>query len=147
MRRARIAPAALCVGAIFLAGCGGGTDRDFVAEANAVCAKAGREGESAKPPKTQAELVTFFDSALGLGNRELASLRALQPPASKAVAYQRWLGSLDQTMSLLRRADGAAKAGDVAQVRSIIRDGNGRAKRNVAAAEAVGLLTCAKVSS
>jgi hypothetical protein len=147
MWRARIAAAALCVGAIFLAGCGGGTHRDFVAEANAVCVKAQREGESAKPPKSQAELVTFFDLALGLGNRELASLRALQPPASKAVAYQRWLGGLDQTMALLRRADSAAKAGDVVQVRSIFRDGSSQAKRNVTAAEAVGLFTCAKVSS
>lgn len=147
MWRARTATAALCVGAIFLAGCGGGTHRDFVSEANAVCVKAQREGESAKPPKSQAELITFFDLALGLGNRELASLRALRPPASKAVAYRRWLGGLDKTMELLRRADSAAKAGDVARVRSIFQDGNAQAKRNVAAAEAVGLLTCAKVSS
>jgi hypothetical protein len=147
MWRARRATTALCLGAIFLAGCGGGTHRDFVAEANAVCVKAQREGESAKPPKSQAELVTFFGLALGLGNRELASLRALRPPASKAVAYQHWLDGLDQTMALLRRADGAAKAGDVVKVRSIIRDGNSRAKRNVEAAEAAGLLTCAKVSS
>jgi hypothetical protein len=140
----------ICVGAVLalvLIGCGSGSSgADFVAQGEAICRDAQKTGSSLKKPKTQAELVPFFDRALMLGKDEVGKLSVLHPPADKAGAYRAWIAGLDQAISLLARADAAARSGNVGQVQAIIGEGNALTQTNLADARAVGLLICAKES-
>ena len=133
--------------ALILVGCGNGSSStDFVAQAETICRDAQKTGSSLKKPKTQAELVPFFDRALMLGKDEVGKLSALNPPSYKAGAYRTWIAGLDQAVSLLAHADAAARAGSDDELQVIIREGNALTQTNLADARAVGLPICAKES-
>jgi hypothetical protein len=135
--------------ALILVGCGSGSGSngaDFAAQGETICRDAQKTGSSLKKPKTQAELVPFFDRALMLGKDEVGKLSALHPPNDKAGAYRAWIAGLDQAISLLAHADAAARAGNVGQLQAIIREGNALTQTNLADARAVGLPICAKES-
>lgn len=88
----------------------------------------------------------FFDRALALGKDEVNKLSVLQPPNEKAAVYRTSIAGLNQALSLLTRADAAARAGNVGGLQAIIREGNALTQTNLAHARAVGLLVCAKES-
>jgi hypothetical protein len=134
--------------ALMLAGCGGGGGGggDFVAEGTAICRQAQKAGSAIKAPKAGAEVVPFFDRTLTLGKAEVDKLITLHPPSDKAAAYRAWLAGLDQAISLLTRADVAARAGRFSQVQAIIREGNALTQATLADARAAGLVICAKQS-
>ncbi len=149
--------AAACTSALILAGCGGGggtassggegsqaaSGGDFIARANAICRDTQKAGASIKAPKTNGELVPFFDRALALGQGEVAKLSALHPPSDRAAAFQTWLRGLNQAVYFLSSADAEAKAGSLKQVETSIQEGSGLTQRNLANAKAVGLAVCA----
>lgn len=135
----------VCAAAALLVGCGGGT-HDFVAEGDAICREGEKAGEGASEPRTHAELSAFFDKALSLGRHELARLEQLDPPPERAPAFHTYLSGLNATLAVVVRADAAAKAGDIAGLRTIMQRGTALGRENQANARSVGLDVCAKAN-
>ena len=136
-----------CLVVLLLGGCGGTSGGgDFLAQANAICREAQKRGSSLRAPHSPSDLVPFFDRALALVKAEVAQLHALPASGDRANAFRTYLGGIDQAVLLLRRADAAAKAGDVQGVQAIIREGDSLTQTNVANAQAAGLATCANAS-
>jgi hypothetical protein len=120
--------AALVSLAALLAGCGGNTKADFVARADAICAKTVRETRSLAPPGVSQDkrqqlhaLAVYLAVVLPLVESESAQIRALKRPTGDArgrAALARYLAALAQAATDYGQLAAAAKRGDAQGVAS-----------------------------
>ena len=135
-------PPALCAGIVAVAGCGGGGS-SFASQADAVC-KAYNAKFSALPKPTASTLTTYLDQGAALLAQGTAKLKAIKPPSGKSAAYQSWLSALDQELSVIRRADATAKAGNLrGAVTQLQQQAPGVSSQAKTGAQALGLKECA----
>lgn len=99
----------LAVGALTLAGCGGGplSHGDFVKRADAVCSAYRTSVQGLRRPKTYAQIVALVQKSLPLYEAALRKLEALKPPAADETAVALWLDA-DRRVAAAERALGKA---------------------------------------
>lgn len=147
----RIAAGA-AVGALALAGCGGGGDKtlsksELDSKGNAIC-KAGDE-KIAKVPQPSgledtAAVGAYFKAILPLGRQFIDDLEALKPPKDLKSDYDSFIASNRTTQHTVEQLITAADANDKAKVSSLIDSSETKGKATDAKATALGLTECAK---
>ena len=97
---ALVAAAALALAA---AAFGALTPSAYRAQANAACAKAGKQRKALGQLEnaTNPEIVKWVAAGLVISRQQYATLHALQPPASLAAAHQRALGFEAQELAIV----------------------------------------------
>ena len=116
----RLAALAPLLIAAALSSCGpfGGGDEpsedQFASSGDAICTDArARIAELQRDlPKTANEQARFTEQLLGIFEGELAELEALEPPADRSAAFERYLSSRQRAISYVEDGLAAAKAGD-----------------------------------
>jgi hypothetical protein len=120
---------ALVVLAALAAGCGsdGGGEslsrEEWIAQADAICAKGARELEALGEPASAAELIELTSNAVEVVERQLAKLRALRPPAEAEADYARMLDLTAEQVEIARKISDAAKDGDAGAIQDLVREG------------------------
>ena len=172
----RIALAAIAgcvaVGALALAGCGGGDDsttteagasgasgasgaqgstplseEEFVSQGNEICAEANDQIEALQLPAGD-EPITALAQPLREGaqitQEAYDKLVALTPPEDLQQDFNQFLAQGKAAIADSEKAADAAEAGDTSQVQAIIDEGNKQEKSTDALASSMGLDECAK---
>jgi hypothetical protein len=132
----------LALPAVLAVGCGGSSSLSAGAlrsQANAICTKVNEE--TAATVKTN-----DFDTAVNEAEAGVRKLDALKPPSSLKTSYQAYLGKLDASIPVIRKAVGAIDAKDQATARLFAQDAAAINKQVVQAARRVGLTQCARGS-
>jgi hypothetical protein len=120
--------AALCAGAVAVAGCGGGgggerlTQAEFVAQADAICGKYEARLDALGRPTNVAELGSFADKALPIARDGREELGRLRPPEELEDTYDAWLEQGDEAIEIVERLRDAAEDGDQAEIQKIAQD-------------------------
>jgi hypothetical protein len=109
MRRVRTAGCALVLAA---AGCSGGGDDDFAAEANAVCADYDERIAAIETPADLDALSRSAEEIAALIQEGTAALGELEPPEDLADGFGEWLELNDEASANARQISAAAEAGD-----------------------------------
>jgi hypothetical protein len=117
--RSLLAPAASLLAAATLAGCGPSGDdepdeEDFAQRGDEICVAAQeRVAELQRDlPRTPRESVRFTRGLLGIFEDELAELEALQPPADRREAFERYLRARVRAIGYIEDGLGAAQGGN-----------------------------------
>ena len=133
--------------ALLLAGCGGsGDDRltksEFIAEADAICAK-GRDHSKALPePTTYAELAEYIRKGISIQDHDVAEIRKLKPPKNDAQDVELMLEQVERLNAAFDRLQAAAEKGDA---KGVVRRSTDVRRANRAAARRArqyGLRVC-----
>ena len=155
------------IGALAIAGCGGGSDttssgasgasgasggtplsqEEFVSQANAVCAEANDKTEALKAlpsSPTTADVATFTAQSIEIANSSYAALAAITPPSDLQAKYDQWLAAGKAQIAIATKLEQAAKADDTNQVKSIAQQMSSAGDKNNAVATDLGLTECAK---
>lgn len=154
--------ACVAVGAIALAGCGGGSSSsstgasgasgaagstplsqsEFVSQANAVCKDSNAKTVALKAPTSSSDLASFLGQSVALANDAYAKLSAITPPADLQSQYAEFLAQGKSQIALATQAEAAAKSGDTAKVQALVQ--KLQAGNNDSFAKNLGLTECAK---
>ena len=129
-----------------LVGCGGEerlSKREYLRQADAICAKYERRLVAIPEPRTLREVPSFIDRGLPLATEERAELEELRPPEAEEAEIERLLAQVDETIEELERLRDAAAARDRAAAQAAaarLEESSGRAAR---LARSYGLEECA----
>jgi hypothetical protein len=93
----------------------------YVRQGNTICRTALRQLKAVPAPTTADQVVSYLQTALPIGEHELAQLQALHPPARSKAAFRAGLAGARHENSILssylqRLKDGSASATDFASV-------------------------------
>lgn len=138
---------AVMVAVMALAACGGGgasssaTDHEFVAQANAICARAEKKAVSLVGSNGKLT-VQSLGRAVALLEQTAAELSRVQPPSSMQASYARYLALARHEVALTAKLSDYIHTHNVAGVRSLEGQLNSTASNE--AARALGLNTCAR---
>jgi hypothetical protein len=130
--------------AAFAAGCGGGggtesSSGEFVAEANAACARADQRVAALPLPKGEAELLPYLEKTEAIVEGLQHEIAALGGSGGAVKAY---LAALEESATVLNQMSNAARSANGGAVSEL---GNQLAELHLARlATAAGLATCAK---
>lgn len=121
---------ALIVGALALAGCGGGDDdggerlskAEFVAQADAICRRYEARLDTLGQPTNTTELRSFADKALPIAKDGREELGELTPPEELEETYDAWLEQGDEAIEIVERLRDAAGENDQAEIQRIAAD-------------------------
>lgn len=142
-----IRAAALAAVALAAAGCDGGSDRlserELRERANAICARYDEQIDEVAAPTSADEVARFAERAAELTREGVAELRALEPPAELEEDYARFLAEGDGVVALSERLARAARAGDVAELETILAEAQESERRSDRIARELGLDDCA----
>ena len=148
----RLAPAAAVIA---LAGCGGGGDdrlthEEFVAKADAICAKYQKRG--ARLPqgeRTKEGIVRSVDQLMRLFRKQLGELRALNPSKDDAEMVDRWVRAQEHmlrvfgaTRDRVARQETYSAAAEALELRQ--RDFAPAARETIGLSEQLDLRVCFK---
>jgi hypothetical protein len=130
--------------ALALAGCGGGrlSHREFVRQADAVCAAYQSKVEILTRPTSYDDVIAYVEKTLPLYVAALEKLRALDAPTSDEAATRTWLAANRKVETAMRNLRDAAMRHDPAATNdaSAAIQAAGLASRRAAAA--LGLEVC-----
>jgi hypothetical protein len=118
----RLAAFLACAAA--LAGCGSGskglTRLEYAQRSDAICARYNQQTAHLRGRGTGVEhLASVAEQTLALFDRARARLRALPPPQEASALAGRWLASLARLRADVVRIRDAARANDLAAVRTV----------------------------
>ena len=143
MRRPSATP--LAVAALALAGCGGPSEEEFVAQADEVCRQAQAQASRLRRPAANAgsgQTVAYIRRLGALSRREFVDLSALEPPEHLKPRFDAFLASGRRGARLLDQLANTTRTGELAASERVVRELEaltGRANRQ---ALAVGLRRC-----
>ena len=134
--------------ALLVAACGGGGDsarlskEEFQSQANAICAKYQKQLDALGSPTSLEELPDFVDQALGILDKEIAEVSALDPPEELQSDFDKMIAASNRTRAAANDLSSAAKSGDQAAVQKALDEGNAASKDADALAGNLGLSGC-----
>lgn len=134
--------------AVVAAACGGGggerlTKEEYVAQADAICAKANEQEDAlGDVPSDPAGLAGYLEQEKAIGEEQVTSLRALEPPEELQAQVEQAYDLLDQVLAKLDEAIAAAKAGDIEQLTAIGAEAQRLATQADQIAQEIGLTVC-----
>jgi hypothetical protein len=157
----------IAVGALAVAGCGGGDDSsttgasgasgaagatplsqdEFVSQANAACKEANDQVEALELPPDSApvsDLAPVFQQGVDIQNATYDKVAALTPPSDLQADFSAYLAQAKVGIANTEKAVTAAKANDAEQVQALIQDTQDREARSDDLARSLGLDECAK---
>jgi hypothetical protein len=140
--------AALAAVALTVAACGGGGDgrlstEEFIEQADAICTTANEEQAAlGDVPTDMAGLATYLEQQKAIGEKQLESLRGLEPPEELQPQLNEAYGLLDQVVAKLDEGIAAANAGDVEQLTTSGTDAQELSALADAIANEIGLTVC-----
>jgi hypothetical protein len=116
-------PAAVFACAVAVAGCGSGskglTRIEYAQRTDAICARYNQQTAQLRARGTRVErLASIAEQTLALFDHAKARLRAVPPPREASALAQRWLVSLDRLRADVISIRDAARANDLAAVRT-----------------------------
>ncbi|MEZ5100389.1 MAG: hypothetical protein R3C15_11440 [Thermoleophilia bacterium] len=102
LRRPLLLAAAAGATSVALAACGGGgaSREEFLAKADAICAQADAEIAAVRQPTTVEGAVEAIDRLREISERQLADLRALEPPAAEREKLDELFALADEQLAL-----------------------------------------------
>lgn len=167
--RGRIAALVACVavGALIVAGCGGGgsttsagatgasgaagseplSKDEFISQANAICADTNQKVQALQALPQNAQLsdaVPVLTQVLGLAKDSEAKLDALTPPAELQQERDKLVANAAKEQALAEKLITAAKANDASQFQSLTQQLDALDNQDNAIAKSIGLTECAK---
>ncbi len=113
----------------------------FVARADAICAKAAKRGNALRVPSTPVGYAPFLQRVSTILTDAVRELRAVTAPPRSRAAYARLLATVSSEVERIRRAREYLRAGDLRRAQSTLEQLNSN-KVN-AEANALGLHECA----
>jgi flagellar hook-basal body complex protein FliE len=127
-------------------GCGGGGARlskeDFQSQANAICAKYQKQLDALPTPTSLDEIPDLVDQALGILNKEIDEIAALNPPEEFQDQFDAMLAESDKTKQAADDLSAAAKSGDQGAVQKALDAGNAASNKADQIATDLGLDSC-----
>lgn len=144
MRRQLLLLAVLCTAAFAASPAVAGSA--YVRQGNSICRDALRQLKAVPAPTTTAEVVSYLQTVLPIGEREIAQLQALHPPARSKASFRTALAGAGQETAIFRSylqrlSHGSAGANEFASVEKQIGRIDARVNANFRRA---GLGDCAK---
>jgi hypothetical protein len=163
----RIALAAIggciAVGALALAGCGGGSSTstgasgatgsaplsqdEFVSQANAACKESNDKVAALKAPSATASIqdqIPTLEQDIAIANDTYTQLNAITPPSNLQAKYTAYLNAGKGQIAFANQLLDAAKANDTSKLQQIAPKLNAGKAQADAQAKALGLTECAK---
>jgi hypothetical protein len=137
-------PLAVAV-ALALAGCGGPSEEEFVAQADQVCRQAQAQASRVRRPAVNAgsgQTVAYIRRLAALSRREFVHLSALEPPERLKPRFDAFLASGRQGARLLDQLADTTRTGDLAASERVVRELEALTSRANRQALAVGLRRC-----
>ena len=134
--------------ALLVPACGGGgggerlSTEEFQSQANAICAKYEKQLDALGSPASLEELPDFVDQALGILDKEIAEVSALDPPEELQSDFDKMIAASNRTRAAANDLSSAAKSGDQAAVQKALDEGNAASKDADALAGNLGLSEC-----
>jgi hypothetical protein len=129
--------------ACFAAGCGGGGNGDFKAQAKAICKRYNAKITALGTPSSPADIPQYVEKAVPLIQQGVAELRALEPPQELAADYNRMLDETEKAIPAARALGQAAAKSDAAGVQKALKEGNAANQNSDRLATKIGLTECA----
>ena len=133
--------------------CGGGggssarlSKAEFQSQANAICAKYQQQIDAIETPTSLEQIPDLVDQILAILNKEVAEIRALNPPEELQSGFDQLLAATDRTKAAADDLANAAKAGDQAAVQKALEEGNAASKEADDLAANLGLDECVNPS-
>ena len=129
-------------------GCGGGgsgarlSKEDFQSQANAICDKYQKQLNALPTPTSLDEIPDLVDQALGILNKEIDEIAALNPPEEFQGQFDAMLAESDKTKQAADDLSAAAKSGDQGAVQKALDAGNAASNRADQIATQLGLDSC-----
>jgi hypothetical protein len=159
----------VALGALALAGCGGGSSTDttgasgatgasgvsgavlskdeFVSQVNSICKDANAKVEAlpAVPsnPSTQ-EIAPYLSQVITVAQGLNSQLAAITPPSELASDWNTLRADQKAKLSVIQKALAAAKADDAAKVQSLVQSTQAMDSKDDQIAKSIGLTECAK---
>jgi len=153
----------VAVGALALAGCGGGNSSsttaasgtsgsaplsqdEFVSQANAVCKEGGDKNAALKAPSATSPVqdqIPTLEQEIAIGKDTVAKLVAITPPSDLQAKYAAFLSDEKGQIAWANRLLDAAKANDTSKIHQIAAKANAIVTQQNADAKALGLTECA----
>jgi hypothetical protein len=124
-----------------------GTDtakREFIAAADALCAKALRRQAKLRLPLDVAELTAYATQSKEIAGRLLGDIRKLRPPRTDRVLLRRMFALAERSVGLVDEIVAAAQRNDAAAVQSIVRKAQMIETRSTVLALKYGFNDCSK---
>lgn len=143
----RLGPLPLCLLVVTAAACGGGdrlSREEYVAKADAICEKYGKQLDALPEPQTVAEVAGVAERALPIARKGVDELRRLEPPEELESKVDDWLARDAKNVQAIENLRDAAKDGDPAKIRSIVAESAANEKKADALAREIGLAKCAE---
>ena len=95
------------------------THEEYVAAADAICADAEAEIDALGEPESLDQLAEFFEQEVAIQENQIEQLRSLQAPAEDAAKATRVYDLLEETVEIVKGAQGSIDDGDIAAVETI----------------------------
>ncbi len=124
-----------------VAGCGGG---DYPSKPDDICKKAAEELNGVARPKAVGDLHVYLLRFQEILTKEIRQLKEVKPPSDKQSAYSGFVGGLDQTLTVVRRATNISGQQPRRALTLLARQGASAAAVRPQQAMAAGLKECAK---
>lgn len=138
-RWSRSLPMLAVIGAVAVAGCGGG---DYPSKPNEICKTSVAKIKKIARPKAVSDLHVYFLKSQQVLTDETRQLREVKPPKDKLAAYQAFVTGVDRELAVLRRATSTVAANPKRAV-TLLQQPGLREDVN-AKAKTAGLSQCAK---
>jgi hypothetical protein len=154
------------IGAMVLAGCGGGSDTtsagasgasgasgtalsqdEFVSQANAACKESNDKVAALKAPSATASIqdqIPTLEQDIAIANDTYTQLNAITPPTNLQAKYTAYLNAGKGQIAFANQLLDAAKANDTSKLQQIAPKLNAGKAQADAQAKALGLTECAK---
>ena len=134
-----------CVLAV--AGCGSGskglTRLEYAQRSDAICARYNQETAHLRARGTGVErLASVAERTLALFDNATARLRAVPPPQEASALARQWLESLDRLRADVVRIRDAARANDLATVRTVATEAQRHNDASNRLAQRLGMTAC-----
>jgi hypothetical protein len=128
-------------------GCGGSgggrlSKEDFQSQANAVCAKYQKQLDALGTPTSLDEIPALVQQALGILNKEIDEVAALNPPEELQSQFDALIAETNKTKQAATDLSDAAKSGDQAAVQKALDEGNAASDKADQLAGQLGLDSC-----
>ncbi len=156
----------IAVGALALAGCGGGSSTstgasgasgvsgsaplsqdEFVSQANAACKESNDKVAALKAPTSTTSIqdqIPTLEQDIAIANDTYTKLNAITPPSNLQAKYTAYLNAGKGQIALANQLLDAAKANDTSKLQQIAPKLNAGKAQSDAQAKALGLTECAK---
>jgi hypothetical protein len=156
----------IAVGALALAGCGGGSSTstgasgasgasgsaplsqdEFVSQANAACKESNDKVAALKAPSATSSIqdqIPVLEQNIAIANDTYTKMSAITPPSNLQSKYAAYLSDAKGQIALANQLLDAAKANDTSKLQQIATKINAGNAQTNSEAKALGLTECAK---